>query len=595
MRSLELALIGNGRIGLLVDAEGTIVWGCFPRFDGDPTFCALLDDAPADAARGFFSIELVGRARSEQEYVANTAVLVTRHFDDQGGTIEITDCVPRFLQNGRTFSPMALVRRIRRLAGSPRIIIRLRPAGDHGAVVPQITVGSSHLRYVVPGTTLRLTTDASLTAILEERAFFVDREITLIFGADETVADAVGETGRHFTEETIAHWRDWVRRLAIPFEWQQPVMRAAITLRQNAYDDTGAIVAAMTTSIPESPRSGRNWDYRYCWLRDGYFVVDALNRLGATEMMEGYLGYIVNIAAGVGEGPLQPVYRISGDALLPERVIESLGGYRGMGPVRVGNDAVRQVQHDVYGSAVLAATHIFFDERLVSRGDPALFERLETLGRRAVETFDQPDAGLWERRGVAHVHTFSSVMCWAACDRLARIAARVGRPERATAWRDHAARIARFIDERCYNTERNTFVATVDGDTLDASALLLAELGFVAPDDPRFAGTVRAIEQDLKRGDFIFRYVEEDDFGAPEHAFVVCSFWYVNALAQVGRRDEARALFERLLACRTRHGLFAEHLDVATGEQWGNFVQTYSMVGLITAAIRLSLPWDQAF
>ena len=595
MRSLDLALIGNGRIGLLVDGEGTIVWGCFPRFDGDPAFCALLDTAPPDTGRGFFSIEQVGRARSEQEYVTNTAVLVTRHFDDHGGTVEITDCVPRFTRHGRMFSPMVVVRRIRRLAGSPRIVIRLRPAADYGAVIPQITVGSSHLRYVAPGSTLRLTTDASLTAILEERAFLLDREITLIFGPDETVTDAVGETGRHFTEDTIAHWRDWVRRLAIPFEWQQPVMRAAITLRQNAFDDTGAIVAAMTTSIPEAPQTGRNWDYRYCWLRDGYFVVDALNRLGATEMMEGYLGYIVNIAAGVGEGPLQPVYRISGDALLEERIVESLAGYRGMGPVREGNAAVRQTQHDVYGSAVLAATHIFFDERLVSRGDSTLFERLETLGRRAVETFDKPDAGLWERRGIPRVHTFSSVMCWASCDRLARIAARVGRPERASAWRADAERIARFVDEHCYNKERQTFVATVGGDSLDASALLLAELGFVTPDDPRFAGTVRAIEKELKRGDFIFRYVEEDDFGTPEHAFVVCSFWYVNALAQLGRRDEARALFTRLLACRTRHGLFAEHLDFATGEPWGNFVQTYSMVGLITAAIRLSLPWDQAF
>jgi GH15 family glucan-1,4-alpha-glucosidase len=186
-------------------------------------------------------------------------------------------------------------------------------------------------------------------------------------------------------------------------------------------------------------------------------------------------------------------------------------------------------------------------------------------------------------------------MCWAACDRLARIAAKVGRADRAEAWGADAARIARFIDERCWNAQRQSFVASVDGDTLDASLLLLADLGFVAPGDPRFASTVRAIERELKRGDFIFRYVEHDDFGEPEHAFVVCTFWYVNALVLVGRRDEARALFERLLAHRNRHGLLAEHLDAATGEQWGNFVQTYSMVGLITSAIRLSLPWDEAF
>jgi GH15 family glucan-1,4-alpha-glucosidase len=595
MRHLDLALIGNGAIGLLVDPAGAIVWGCFPRFDGDATFCALLDDAPGGDARGVFAIELVGGARTEQEYVTNTAVLVTRLYDNDGGSVEIMDCVPRFPQYGRMFHPMALVRRMRRLAGRPRVTVRLRPAADYGAVRPQITVGSSHIRHVMPHVTLRLTTNASLTAILEERPFFLDEEVTLLLGPDETVPSAVTEVGRHFIEETTSYWRDWVRRLAIPFEWQDAVIRAAITLQLNTYDDTGAIIAAMTTSIPEAPHSTRNWDYRYCWLRDGYFVVDALNRLGATETMENYLRYIVNIAAGVGAGPLQPVYRINGDAALAESVVATLPGYRGMGPVRIGNDAYRQVQHDVYGSAILAATHVFFDERLTKRGDAALFERLEALGHRALGAFDQPDAGPWEFRGSARVHTFSSIMCWAACDRLARIAAKVGRADRAEAWGADAARIARFIDERCWNAQRQSFVASVDGDTLDASLLLLADLGFVAPGDPRFASTVRAIERELKRGDFIFRYVEHDDFGEPEHAFVVCTFWYVNALVLVGRRDEARALFERLLAHRNRHGLLAEHLDAATGEQWGNFVQTYSMVGLITSAIRLSLPWDEAF
>jgi len=311
--------------------------------------------------------------------------------------------------------------------------------------------------------------------------------------------------------------------------------------------------------------------------------------------MERYLGYVVGIVAGGGGRPLQPCYRINGDWALGEEVVKALPGYRGMGPVRIGNDAYRQVQHDVYGSAILAATHVFFDERLVNRGDAALFERIEALGRSALKVFDQPDAGLWELRRSARVHTFSSVMCWAACDRLARIAARLGQAERAEAWRNDALRIRRFIDERCWSDARRSFVGTADGDTLDASLLLLADLGFVAANDPRFADTVRAIEGELKRGDFIFRYVESDDFGEPENAFVVCSFWYVNALVSLGRRDEARALFERLLGCRNRHGLLAEHLDPVSGEQWGNFVQTYSMVGLITSAIRLSVPWDRAF
>ena len=592
MKNLDLALIGNCTIGALVDARANFTWGCFPRFDGDPVFCSLLRDTDD---YGFFSIELADCERTEQHYLENTAILVTRLHDRHGGAIEITDFAPRFGQYGRTFRPMMLVRRIKRLSGSPRITLRLRPACDDGAGRPEVTWGSNHIRYVAPALTLRLTTDASLTALLQETAFFIEDTVTLLLGPDETVHEAVGEVGHRFQEETAQYWREWVRSLGIPYEWQEAVIRAAITLKLNAYDDTGAIVAAMTTSIPEAAGSGRNWDYRYCWLRDGYFVVNALNRLGATRTMERYLGYIVNIAADSGGNPLQPVYGIDGRTALEEREVPALTGYRGMGPVRIGNLAYRQVQHDVYGSSILAATHIFFDRRLTRRGDEVLFRRLEPLGEQAVRCYDQPDAGLWELRGSARVHTFSAVMCWAACDRLARIAGRLGLAERAEHWHGQSQEIHRTICQRAWNERRGTFVSTFDGESMDASLLLLAEFGFLDATDPRFAATVTAVEQDLRRGDFIFRYVEKDDFGEPENAFLVCTFWYVNALAALDRREEARVLFEKLLACRNRHGLLAEHIDPNSGEQWGNFVQTYSMVGLINAAIRLSLRWDQAF
>ncbi len=592
MKNLDLALIGNCTIGALVDARACIVWGCFPRFDSDPVFCSLLKQ---EDDYGFFSVELLDFERSEQHYLENTAILVTRLYDRQGGAVEVTDFAPRLGQYGRMFRPMMLVRRIRRLGGSPRVTLHLRPACDNGAGRPEVTWGSNHIRYVMPAVTLRLTTDASLTAILQETPFFIDDTVTLLLGADETLQGPAEEAGRHFLEETTQYWREWVRALAIPYEWQAAVIRATITLELNAYEDTGAIVAAMTSSIPEAAGSGRNWDYRYCWLRDGYFVVNALNRLGATRTMQRYLGYIVNIAASADGGPLQPVYGIDGRAELYEQEVPALAGYRGMGPVRTGNLAYRQVQHDVYGSAILAATHMFFDQRLTRRGDEALFHHLEPLGEQARRCHDQPDAGLWELRGSARVHTFSAVMCWAACDRLGRIADRVALPERAAYWREQARLIHETISRRAWNAKRGVFVSTFEGETMDASLLLLSEVGFLDAADPRFAATVSAVEQDLRRGDFIFRYTEHDDFGEPENAFLVCSFWYVNALVALNRREEARELFERLLTCRNRHGLLAEHIDPRSGEQWGNFAQTYSMVGLINSAIRLSIRWDQAF
>jgi GH15 family glucan-1,4-alpha-glucosidase len=592
MSTLDLALIGNCTVGALVDARAKIVWGCFPRFDGDPVFCALLRNVDD---YGFSAVELENCERTEQHYLENTAILVTRFYDFHGGAIEVTDFAPRFGQYGRMFRPMMLVRRIRRLSGSPRLTLRVRPACSEGAARPEVTWGSNHIRYVAQGLTLRLTTDASLTAILQESPFFLEDTVTLLLGPDESVHEAANEVGRRFLMETTQYWSEWVRFLGIPFEWQEAVIRAAITLKLNAYDDTGAIVAAMTTSIPEAAGSERNWDYRYCWVRDGYFVVNALNRLGATRTMERYLGYIVNVAANADDGTLQPVYGIDGRAALEEREVSALVGYRGMGPVRIGNLAYRQVQHDVYGSVILAATHIFFDQRLTRRGDEALFHRLEALGEQARRCYDQPDAGLWELRGSARVHTFSAVMCWAACDRLGRIAARLGLVERAEYWFGHATQMHETISKKAWNKKRGAFVSTFDGKAMDASLLLLAEVGFLDAADPRFAATVDAVEKDLRHGDFIFRYVEKDDFGEPENAFLVCTFWYVNALAALERRDEARALFEKLLACRNRHGLLAEHIDPRSGEQWGNFVQTYSMVGLINAAIRLSVRWDQAF
>jgi GH15 family glucan-1,4-alpha-glucosidase len=595
MHSLDLGLIGNGTLGALVDRQGEIVWGCFPRLDSDPVFCSLLRRAePADDF-GSFRIELADAAGVEQAYVENTAVLATRLADTAGNGVEVIDFAPRFAQYGRIFRPAMLVRRIRPVAGFPRVRVRLRPAFGYGQIHPTVTWGSHHVRYVGPDTVLRLTTDASITAVLEGAAFHLDRPLTFVLGPDETVQESVTEIGRRFCEETAAYWREWVRSLAIPFEWQDAVIRAAIALKQNAFDDTGAIIAAMTTSIPEAAASGRNWDYRYCWLRDGYFVVNALNRLGATRSMERYLGYVLDIAAAGAGGALQPVYGIDGRATLDERVEPALPGYRGMGPVRVGNQAWRQVQNDVYGSAILAATHVFFDQRLARRGDATLFRRLEPLGERAAAVFDQPDAGMWELRGSARVHTMSAVMCWAGCDRLARIADRLGLAERARHWRGEADRLHRTIAERAWSAKRASFVSTFDGGGLDAALLLLAELGFVTADDPRFAATVAAVEGELRRGDFVFRYVEEDDFGTPANAFLVCTFWYIDAIAALGRRDEARLLFERILRCRNHLGLLAEHVAPESGELWGNFVQTYSMVGLISSAIRLSIPWDEAF
>jgi GH15 family glucan-1,4-alpha-glucosidase len=320
--------------------------------------------------------------------------------------------------------------------------------------------------------------------------------------------------------------------------------------------------------------------------------VRALNSLSEVGTMEDYLRWLNDVVRGARGGHVQPLYGIGLEKDLTERLVPSLSGYRGMGPVRSGNQAFEHVQHDVYGNIVLGASQAFFDRRLLRRADLRDFRELEAVGEQAWAMHDQPDAGMWELRTRARVHTSSSLMCWAACDRLAKIAAVVGAPERVPFWRDRAEIVRRKILEQSWSDSRQAFVESFGGRDLDASVLLMAEVGFIEPTDPRFVKTVAALEAALCDGPFMRRYEAPDDFGRPETAFNVCSFWRIDALARIGRGEQAREIFEALLASRNAVGLLSEDLHVGSGELWGNFPQTYSMVGVVNGAVRLSKPWD---
>ena len=591
--SLELGVIVNGSIAALIDDRARIVWCCLPRFDADASFCALL--SPRNGG-GDWAIELENFERSEQHYLPNTAVLVTRMFDRHGGVIEVIDFAPRHTANGRLYHPVTLARRVNPLSGSPRIRVVMRPLCEYGARPPDTTSGSNHIRYRLSETTQRLTSDVSAPLIERGLAFGLEHPAHFVFGPDETLEQSPADYIHQTLERTASYWREWSRYLAVPYEWQEAVIRAAITLKLCQYEATGAIVAALTTSIPEFEGSSRNWDYRFCWLRDAAFTVRAMNRLGVTRSMEGYIRYVFNVIAADGEegGEIGPVFGITYERELAERQVETLEGYRGMGPVRVGNDAWRQRQNDVYGSVVLAAAQLFFDCRLEHRGDELTFHRLERMGDEALRMAEQPDAGLWEYRGRAAVHTYSAAMCWAACYRLAHIATELGLGDRARYWHDSAVKLHASIEKNAWNDELGHFVESYGGENLDASLLLLSNIGFLETDDPRFVATVDAIGDKLGQGDYLFRYVAPDDFGRPETSFSVCTFWYIEALAATGRKDRARLLFENMLKHRNPLGLLSEDMAPDNGEPWGNFPQTYSMVGLIQAALRLSRSWEDA-
>jgi GH15 family glucan-1,4-alpha-glucosidase len=590
MSDLDLWPIGNSQVSALIDRGGRFVWACVPRVDGDPLFSALIGGEEPKA--GYWAIDLEDGVSVEQHYLRNTPILISRHTDAAGNAIEVVDFCPRFERMGRIYRPVAFARIVRPVAGSPRIRVSLRPARGWGEAGAERTSGSNHLRYLLGDDTVRLTTDAPVGMIEEERVFRIERPLHFFLGPDEPFSAEFGASIDQMLANTTAEWQHWVRGLAIPLEWQEVVIRSAITLKLCQHEETGAIVAALTTSVPEHAGSERNWDYRYCWVRDAYYTVQALNRLGALDVLEGYLGYLRNIVDGAKGGHIQPLYGVLGEATREERFAPALAGYRGMGPVRVGNQAYEQIQHDAYGQIVLCSVHAFFDERLLRPSGIEDFQALERVGERAWQFYDQPDAGLWELRTRQSVHTYSSAMCWAACDRLANAAERLGLEDRRGYWAERAERIRTTIMERAWRPETQRMSATFSGDDLDASLIQLLDLRFLSPDDPKFRSTLAAVETGLRRGSHMLRYDTEDDFGLPETAFNVCTFWLIEALQLTGRSDDARALFEEMLSRRTASGLLSEDIDPTTGELWGNYPQTYSLVGMINCATLLSKPWS---
>jgi GH15 family glucan-1,4-alpha-glucosidase len=593
-KDLELWPIGNCQVSGLIDRRGGLVWGCVPRVDGDPVFCALLNGVKQDA--GVWRFELEGQTHATQSYIRNTPILVTRLEAADGSAVEVLDFCPRYEHTGRMYRPVAFTRIVRPVAGHPRIKVLLRPLQNYGAKEVETTNGSNHIRYLVGHQPLRLSTDAPVGYILEQRTFRIEDDTHFFLGPDEPFFGTLREEVRRMEQATRHYWHHWVRGLATPFEWQEEVIRCAITLKLCQHEETGAIVAALTTSIPEAPNSERNWDYRYCWIRDSYYTVQALNRLGALDVLEKYLAYLRNIVDNAHGGQIQPLYSVMGQGELDETTAQHLAGYRGMGPVRRGNAAYKQIQHDCYGQIVLPTVQGFIDRRLLRMADERDFASLERVGDMAFAMHDQPDAGLWEFRTRQEVHTYSAVMSWAACDRLAMAADWLGKTDRAALWRERADIIRARIEAEAWvdnGPEGGHYGASFENDYLDASLLQMVELRFLPPDNERFRSTFAAVERSLRRGDFMLRYAAEDDFGAPETAFNVCTFWLIEALHLAGRNAEARRLFKVMIGYTTQSGLLSEDLDYQTGELWGNFPQTYSLVGIINCAGLLSKPWSE--
>jgi GH15 family glucan-1,4-alpha-glucosidase len=584
VRLEDLGLIGNCQFSALVARSGEVVWSCLPRFDSEPVFARLLD---AERGGGF----LVGPADGAlgtQRYLENTNVLETT-FRGAEGVFRVLDFAPRFLQNERSFRPTLLVRMVEPLAGSPRVVVRCDPILGWSKRAPERLEGSNHVRFEGFARPLRLTTDVPLS-FLGGQPFVLTERRHLALSYGPPVEEALPPVCARFLDETERYWQRWVKHCNIPPLHQEAVIRSALVLKLHCFEDTGAIVAATTTSIPEAPQSGRTWDYRYCWLRDAYYVLGALRLLGHFEERERFVQFLLDVTGGAPELALRPLYRVDGSCDLAEMILPGWPGHECHGPVRVGNQAAEHVQNDVFGELVLALAPVFLDQRFRAEQTGAVLELLVRLARKGIAAAGKPDAGIWEYRTPSQPQTFSSLMGWAGAERMRVVAARHA-PGLEAEFGAAAARIQAEIVERALDPRRGAFVGSYGGSELDASLLQMAVLRFLPKDDARLAGTVDAIARELDQGGWIQRYRHDDGFGRPDAAFVLCTLWYVEALATLGRTKEAETVLARVLGALSPLGLLSEDVDPRDGRQWGNFPQAYSHVGLIHAAFAASPRW----
>jgi GH15 family glucan-1,4-alpha-glucosidase len=578
---LDHGAIGNGRVLALVSPTSAIEWMCLPRFDSPSVFARLLD-----ARRGGTFRFLAGEreVRGHLRYLPNTNVLSTR-FEADGAAWEVIDYAPRIPEGLGVRVPLEIVRIVRPLSGHAKLRVDFDPRPDYARARVELRETTEGIEVAGSPSPLHLATNLPCPYVLSRREFVLTKPVyfVLTYGRREDRPSLA--TAFHELELTIAGWRAWAKTCALPYFAAPQVLRSALCLKLHAYHDTGAIIAATTTSIPEAMGTPRAWDYRYCWLRDAAFVVEALRRLGHLNEGEQFLNFLRDVAES---GPLQPLYGIDGERNLHEELLTNLSGFGDCGWVRVGNAAAEQRQNDLMGELVLCLETLLTDPRIVDEDSGRFTPLLQRLVEEAIEAAPTTDTSIWEFRSLRNVYTFSRAMCWVAIDRGANLARRMGKQELAERWAPIAERERNEVLRRGYSEKLGYFTQALDGEVPDASLLLLPTIGIIDARDPRFVSTVDAYEERLVSGGLMRRYDAADDFGETHSAFTICSFWWAEALALMGRLDRAIEIFERITRHANPVGLFSEDIDPDTGALLGNFPQAYTHVGLIHAAMTIS-------
>jgi len=584
MNKYNFGVIGNCSYLAFIDTNANVNWLCLPRFDSSFLFGSLLDKKKG----GEFSITPAnGQFQSRQYYLKNTNILATE-FEMPQGKFRVIDFAPRFPQYDRYFKPLMLFRKIEIMEGNPFIIVKCHPVDNYGKKIPETVAGSNHIRFLNLSSQVRLTTDIPLNYIMGEKPFLLGETHYMVFSYGVPLEAPLAETSEQFLNKTRSYWINWVKSTSIPYFYQDEVIRSALVLKLHQYEDTGAVIAAGSTSLPEFNQSHRNWDYRYCWMRDTYYTLNAFNNIGHFEELEKYFAFIQNVMLNEKQ-QIKPLYTISGEQVPDEKIL-LLEGYLKNKPVRIGNNANYQTQNDVYGQILVSLLPLFIDKRL-NYIDTKKSELItDWLLDRIAEFMDVPDSGPWEFGTTNQYHLYTYLFHWAGCKAAIKIGSIANRSDISKKAKHLAAKSTKYI-QKCYNPDKKAYMQSVGSSFFDASSLQLITMNYLNPNGGRAIHHLKAHEKALFKDEGLFYRYLHDDLGKPTTSFIICGFWYAEALAAIGMLDKAISVIEKLNKSSNHLGLFSEDADENYG-QWGNFPQTYSHVGLVNAVYKLSKKLD---
>ncbi|WP_271767358.1 glycoside hydrolase family 15 protein [Aquimarina algiphila] len=586
MDNLDYGIIGNCRSAALISKTGSLDWCCLPNFDSSSVFAKILDEQKG----GSFEILVSDDYKVSQKYIHKTNILVTE-FNNGTDIFESIDFMPRYQnEDGSYHNPADIIRYIKLIAGKPTFRVKYNPKLEYAKEETYSKKTENYIKSITNKDkydTLYLYSDLDLEGILSGEKITLTDHAYFLISYHEKILEQTLERCYLKLQRTRVYWLNWSEKTTTYAKYNDEILRSALVLKLLSYEKSGAVLAAATTSLPETIGEVRNWDYRFCWIRDASMVIKVISDLGHKNVAQRFLRFIIDIIPDKDE-KIQIMYGINGEKDLTEKTLDHLSGYKNSSPVRIGNAAFHQKQNDIYGILMNVIYQQFVKFECTVDDNESLWTISKSIVHIVNVNWEKPDKGIWEFRTEERHFTFSKLLCWVAVDRAIKIGELINKKGKNKRWEALRDRIYNDIYENAWNEEVQAYTQSYGSSDLDASTLLMESYGFIDAKDPRFISTVKATEKELCNDGLLYRYKNKDDFGLPSSSFTICSFWFINSLFKIGEEEKAKKLFDQLLSYSNHLGLFSEDIDFKTKRLLGNFPQAYSHLALIETAVNFS-------